>query len=79
MSTSALRARQHRRWQTVSRSLEFDRYDSDEARFLEAYPAAKRGVTPLLKAINEARVARGESIERPKRSLIRLPRNPTAV
>jgi hypothetical protein len=42
------------------------RYDSNEARFLAAYPAAELGHTQLLKAVNEARVARGERISRRK-------------
>jgi hypothetical protein len=54
----------------------FNRYESDKVRFLKAYPEAKRGVTSLLKAINAARVAHGESVERPKGSRSRLARNP---
>ncbi|KAF9220457.1 hypothetical protein BS17DRAFT_810670 [Gyrodon lividus] len=45
-----------------------DMYKSDEARFVQAYPEAKQGITSLLKAINTARMARGDSIERPKRA-----------
>jgi hypothetical protein len=40
------------------------RYESNEARFLAAYPEAKRGHYPLLEAVNKARAARGERIRR---------------
>ncbi|KIK79780.1 hypothetical protein PAXRUDRAFT_833918 [Paxillus rubicundulus Ve08.2h10] len=44
-------------------------YESDEARFLAAYPQAERGHTALLYAINAARRERGERSSRPRRSV----------
>ncbi|KAF9223299.1 hypothetical protein BS17DRAFT_880530 [Gyrodon lividus] len=45
--------------------------NGDEARFVQAYPEAKQGITSLLKAINTARMACGDSIERLNR--VQLP------
>ncbi|KAG1832589.1 hypothetical protein DFJ58DRAFT_671092 [Suillus subalutaceus] len=53
--------------QRATIALEFiNEYDSNEARFLASYPEAELGHTQLLKAINEARTARGERVSRRK-------------
>ncbi|KAG1845309.1 hypothetical protein DFJ58DRAFT_730899 [Suillus subalutaceus] len=53
--------------QRATIALEFiNEYDSNEAHFLASYPEAKLGHTQLLKAINEARTARGERVSRRK-------------
>ncbi|KAG2039432.1 hypothetical protein BDR03DRAFT_980921 [Suillus americanus] len=47
--------------QRATIALEFiNQYESNEARFLAAYPEAELGHTQLLKAINKARTARGD-------------------
>ncbi|KAG2133337.1 hypothetical protein DEU56DRAFT_738972 [Suillus clintonianus] len=53
--------------QRATIALEFiNEYESNESRFLAAYPEAEMGHTQLLKAINEARAARGQRISRKK-------------
>ncbi|KAG2110244.1 uncharacterized protein F5147DRAFT_796945, partial [Suillus discolor] len=53
--------------QRATIALEFiNQYDSNEVRFLAAYPEAELGHTQLLKAMNKARTARGERISRSK-------------
>ncbi|KAG1888119.1 hypothetical protein F4604DRAFT_1674537 [Suillus subluteus] len=53
--------------QRATITLEFiNQYDSNEARFLAAYPEAELGHTQLLKAVNKARTARGERVSRTK-------------
>ncbi|KAG1879967.1 hypothetical protein F4604DRAFT_1679111 [Suillus subluteus] len=53
--------------QRATIALEFiNQYDSNEARFLAAYPEAELGHTQLLKAVNKARTARGERVSRTK-------------
>ncbi|KAJ8595134.1 hypothetical protein M405DRAFT_807732, partial [Rhizopogon salebrosus TDB-379] len=48
-------------------ALEFvNQYHLNEAHFLAAYPEAELRHTQLLKAVNEARVARGERVSRRK-------------
>ncbi|KAG2123793.1 hypothetical protein DEU56DRAFT_917280 [Suillus clintonianus] len=53
--------------QRATIALEFiNEYESNESRFLAAYPEAEMGHTQLLKAINEARAARGQRVSRKK-------------
>ncbi|KAG1858189.1 hypothetical protein F4604DRAFT_1685051 [Suillus subluteus] len=53
--------------QRATIALEFiNQYESNEARFLAAYPEAELGHTQLLKAVNKARAARGDHISRNK-------------
>ncbi|KAG1723135.1 uncharacterized protein EDB91DRAFT_1087922 [Suillus paluster] len=53
--------------QRATIALEFiNQYESNEARFLAAYPEAELGHTQLLKAVNKARAARGDRISRNK-------------
>ncbi|KAG1848191.1 hypothetical protein C8R48DRAFT_569353, partial [Suillus tomentosus] len=53
--------------QRATIALEFiNQYESNEARFLAAYPEAELGHTQLLKAVNMARAARGDRISRNK-------------
>ncbi|KAG1868094.1 hypothetical protein C8R48DRAFT_771798 [Suillus tomentosus] len=53
--------------QRATIALEFiNQYESNEARFLAAYPEAELGHTQLLKAVNKARAARGDCISRNK-------------
>ncbi|KAG1861312.1 hypothetical protein F4604DRAFT_1929905 [Suillus subluteus] len=49
--------------QRATIALEFiNKYESNEACFLAAYPEAKLGHTQLLKAVNKACTARGDCI-----------------